>query len=191
MHVPLSFEESAPYAMLRQFLLDSLFYIQLFSTRRIIDHGNWFIKKMCFFDFYRPCCTVHEIPNLLFYLIYFASILGTIIVGSWDPTLSIRARMIRKSLSWSVAGQISRLVWHKRRTIIELMQLLARSIHVAWYIDELLVKGKIASLECLDMSKLVNVDILVACARVGRVRRVQCCRLVAKSFNHFDILLIL
>ena len=42
------------------------------------------------------------------------------------------------------------------------MELLARAIHVARNVDELLVKCQIAGLEGLDMSKLVYVDVLIA-----------------------------
>ena len=42
------------------------------------------------------------------------------------------------------------------------MELLARAIHVARNVDELLVKCQIAGLKGLDMSKLVNVDVLIA-----------------------------
>ena len=42
------------------------------------------------------------------------------------------------------------------------MELLARAIHVARNVDELLVKCQVAGLEGLDLGKLVNVDILIA-----------------------------
>ena len=61
------------------------------------------------------------------------------------------------------------------------MELLARAIHVARNVDELLVKCQIAGLEGLDMSKLIYVDVLIAyfidCGRGhARVRFVQPCR---------------
>ena len=59
------------------------------------------------------------------------------------------------------------------------MELLARAIHVARNVDELLVKCQIAGLEGLDVSKLIYVDVLIAYLidfGHARVRFVQPCR---------------
>ena len=110
----------------------------------------------------RSRSAVHQLPNLALHLLGLAIILCAVVDWLGDPTLSIRARKVRESLSCSVTGQISRHVRQKRRAIIELMELLARAIHVARNVDELLVKCQIAGLKGLDVSKLVYVDVLIA-----------------------------